>query len=350
MAFTTTPLNSPKLVDGAISDQQSKAQAARERAINMLVSQSSRDARPTNLSVEEIKTTEVPAALAEIDATPPAQAPVEAQKGQVDSSEASAPKAEAPKEATAPSEAPLSSQYVQLARKEKAIRLQAQELKSQQAALQAKEDAFKARETELLSQYVPKSRFSADPWSVMSENGVSYEQLTQQALNAPSPEAQAQQQVIAKLEAKIAALEEGHNSTKQSIVDSQTQAYTQAVNQLRSDAKQLVKSDDNFETIRATDSYEDVVELITKTFKDDGVLLTVEQAAAEVEEYLVEEAMKVAKLNKIQQRLKPQAASPVAKPTTQPQPTKTLTNAQGASRQLTSRERAILAFKGEQKT
>lgn len=339
---TITPIAGPRTVEGALTDTQSKASSARDRAIAMLTSQTPQ-VNPNKVSVEEAGALKAP---------PPVQEAPKAE-GQ-DSISVAAPEAQkaetAPKEATAPEEAPLSSQYVQLARKEKAIRQQAQELKAQQTAFKAREDALKAKEAEMQSQYVPKSRLASDAWSVLNENGISYESLTQQALNAPSPEAQAQQQVIAKLEAKIQALEDGQNSTKQSIADSQKQAYDEAVSQLRNEAKKLVSKDDTFETIRATNSHEDVVELITKTFKEEGVLLTVEEAASEIEEYLVEEAMKVARLSKIQQRLKPQAVSPAPQQSKQPQPSVTLTNAQGASRQLTARERAILAFKGENKS
>ncbi len=102
----------------------------------------------------------------------------------------------------------------------------------------------------------------------------------------------------------------------------------------------------------------DVVDLIEKTFKEDGILLTEDEAAQQVEDYLTEEAYKLANLKKIQKRLQTSSASTSTSATPaksaetpkQSQPMKTLTNAVGTSRQLTSKERAILAFKGEKQS
>jgi hypothetical protein len=86
--------------------------------------------------------------------------------------------------------------------------------------------------------------------------------------------------------------------------------------------------------------------------------MTVEEAAQEVENYLLEEALKVQRINKIQQRLKTAAPSaPAAKQTpqpqtqqqTQPRETKTLSNSMGTQGRLSARERAMLAFEGKLK-
>ena len=264
---------------------------------------------------------------------------------------------EAPKEEPKAAEEPLSSQYAQLARKERAIRAKTQELK-------AKEDAIAAREAALTAQSTPKQndeasfkdRLAKDPWAVLNENGLTYDKLVEQALNQPSPETRAQQEYLSKLEAKIAALEERQEKTNKNFEETQTQQYKQAVNQIRNETTNLVSSNEAFEMIKETGSVDDVVDLIEKTFKADGVLLTVEEAATAVEEYLLEEAMKLAKIKKFQAKFNPQTSSkkPEEKKledaVKQPQTTmKTLTNAVGTSRQLSARERALLAFKGEKK-
>lgn len=343
--FSTTPVATPRPVEGHLADSQAKAMTARERAIAKLTAQ----AEPSQAPGASVQDSNPPKNL-----LPPTPESVQAPEteGQTPISEAST-SVETPTEATiSPPEAPLSSQYAQLARKEKAIRMQAQELKRQQDAFRQREDAIKAKEAEMQSNYVPKERLVKDPWSVLNENNVSYEQITQEALNAPSPEQRAQQQIIAELRSKIQALEDGQTSFKKSSEEAQKQAYTQAVGHLKAETKALVASGDAFETIRVTNSHDDVVDLITKTFEKEGVLLTVEDAATAVEDYLIEEAMKVARLAKIQARLQPKAASPSAPeakagaPGSKP-PMKTLTNATGAARQLTAKERAVMAFKGE---
>lgn len=267
-------------------------------------------------------------------------------------------KAEAP--AKVPEEQQLSAQYAQLARKEKAIRAQAMQVKQQSEAMAAREAAIAAKEAELQgnSDYIPKSRLTADTMRVLQEAGIDYEQITQMALDAPSHEARQQAQVIAKLEAKLAELEGKQNSTQKSYEEQQQNQYKQAVAQIRSEAKHAVYTNPEFETIKETNSVDDVVELITKTFETDGVLLTVEEAAQAVEEHLYEEAFKLTKLSKIQKRLAEKAGATAPSTTSgkpaestgkQPAPMKTLTNNIASSRPLSAKERAILAFKGELK-
>jgi len=258
------------------------------------------------------------------------------------------PEAPTPKETTQPDKAPLSSQYAQLARQEKAIRAKANQIRTQEAAIRAREDAVKAKEAEMQTQYIPKDRIAKDPLKVLLEQGYSSDQITQMLLNAPDPAQQQQQLVIEELRSEIKALRDGQETANKAFQDNQTQSYNQALQAIRVETKQLVSNNDQFEAINATNSHEDVVELIEKTFKKDGVLLTVEDAAQAVEDYLVEEAIKIAKLNKIQAKLRPAAPPPAPQQPQKPQ-TKTLTNTMGTNRSLTAKERAILAFKGELK-
>jgi hypothetical protein len=321
---------------------------ARSRAISALMGNQPNAASPvqnaTQISPEE---------MSAVSATSGAE------DGQTHTSEepAASPSETPAPEVTKAKEEPLSDQYAKLARKEKALRAEMLKLKSEREAFQRDRDqAAKPKDPTPSvdqSQFIPKERLMKDTLGVLGELGLSYEQLTQMALNAPSPEAQAFQQHISKLESKIAELEEKTTSTKKSIEDGQQQSYQQALKQIRNEAQDLVATDpEAFETIHASGSVDEVVELIERTWKEDGKLLTVEQAAREVEEYLAEEAMKYARLKKIQKRLQPAPApTPAAKPleASKQQPPKTLTNAMGTQRQLSARERAILAARGELK-
>lgn len=153
------------------------------------------------------------------------------------------------------------------------------------------------------------------------------------------------------------ALKDSQERAQKAYEEQQKQSYQQALTQIRQEATQLVSQDPNYEAIKTSNAVNDVVDLIEQTFKQDGILLTVEEAANEVEEYLVEELMKLAKMQKIQSRLMPQpkaeapkppvkAETPTATQSQQPQ-MKTLTNSISSSRKLTAKERAMLAFKGE---
>ncbi len=269
----------------------------------------------------------------------------------VDTSQETA--AETPK---APEKQPESSQMAILARKERALRAKAQQqdlaFKAREEAIKAKETAIAAKSQEYQSGYISKQRIKDDLLGVMAEEGLSYDELTQQLINQQpeNPRVKAQ---MARLEAANKALEDKILAFEKNSQDQTTASYQAALNQIKTDVKDLVKTDPTYEAIRATRSEQDVVDLIEETFKKDGRVMSVEEASQEVEEYLVDEAYKLSELKKVQKRR--QLASTAKAPTQmqtpntnkQQQPMKTLTNATSSTRQLSAKERAILAFKGE---
>lgn len=263
-------------------------------------------------------------------------------------SDAAASPAEPEKVAAAP-EKPLSSEYAILARKEKALRARDQQLRSREVAIKAAEDARNAPAKPVFdeSKYISREKLQSDLFGTLGEMGLTYDQITEQAANAPSPEQVALNQELKALKDELKAIRGEQESSKKSWEEQQTQSYKQAVNDIKREASLLISHDPNFETIKETGSLDDVVELIERTFKEDGTLLTVEEAANEVENYLVEEALKISRIKKIQQRLNASAAPAAvpAKPTEAPkqQQMKTLTNSVSSTRQLSARERAILA-------
>ena len=257
----------------------------------------------------------------------------------------------------------LSRQFAQLARQEKALRLKAQQ---QEQAYRAREEALKAREQEYRTKdeqyksgYISRDQLKQDPFAVLNEVGLNYDQLTEQILNQ-APKDPRMEATISRLEAKIQELTEKTENSGKQYQEQQAQAYQAAVRQIESDVKSLVSSNPEFEAIQTTGSAKDVVDLITQTYDKEGILLSVEEAAQEVENYLMEEAMKLTRIGKIKEQLmKTGSANPstpapgktAGKPQEQTQPQmKTLTNAASSSRPLTARERALLAFKGELKS
>jgi hypothetical protein len=123
------------------------------------------------------------------------------------------------------------------------------------------------------------------------------------------------------------------------------------------DTRSLVAADPAFEITKATGSEEQVVKLIVRTFKEDNILMSVEEAAAKVEKHLEEEYGKLTQLKKLQARFKPAAATPAAvtqaaqtlNAQKQPQGMKTLTNSIASQKPMSARERAIAAFEGKLK-
>lgn len=261
-------------------------------------------------------------------------------------------------EAVTASEAPkdaLSSQYAILARRERAIRANTQKLNAEREAFKAERAALEARlaalESDISSKYVSKDKLTQDPFNTLSEHGVSYETITNQILNQPSAEEQRMRRIEMQAEERFKKLQDEQDNIKKSLEQKEQQDYQAAISQIRSEAKRLIQNDPAFETIKETKSTEDVVRLITEVFEKDGELMSVDEAAALVEEELVSSILNTVKINKIQQKLKPAQAAPKAaepaKASQQPGSMRTLTNASSSTKPLSRLERAILAGRGD---
>lgn len=260
---------------------------------------------------------------------------------------------------TEPPPAPaVSSQLALLARKEKAQRLKQQQqdqaFKAREEALKAREAAADAKERQYNQGYVSQDVIKKQTLKVLADAGVSYDDLTQQVLNQSQTNPYTESQ-IAKLEAKIQQLESKAEASQKQYSTQQEQAMEAATKQIRVDVRNLVKSDPAYETVKATGSTEDVVDLIKRTYAEDGYIMSTEEATQEVEDYLVEEALKLTRIQKIQKRMQasatpaPTLGAKTPQTPKQPQPMKTLTNATGSTRPLTARERAIAAAEGRLK-
>jgi hypothetical protein len=252
--------------------------------------------------------------------------------------------AASPTEEAKPKEVPQDS-WAQLARKEKALRYQARQLQQQQKA-------FQEQQAKVVPQQDWKERIKSDAIGMLAEAGLSHEDLTQLVLNSKPEDIQLRQ-----LKAEMQSIKDSQKNTLSQVEQSQKQAYNQAIKQLTREVKMLVDGNDAYETIGATGSQSAVVALIEQTYKEDGILLSAEEASSQVEDYLVEEALNLSKLKKIQSKLsppvveQPQKTTPSQKTNVQ---TKTLTNAitqrtTTPSSAKALRERAIAAFNGQLK-
>lgn len=332
-------------IDNSASFQSQ--QQARERAISRLSPQPLPVPDANNISVEEMGALNVP--------TPNIQEQETDIRTQVEATEAQEETVEPKKDDL------LSKQYALLARKEKALRLKSQQQEQQykQREEQLKSELTAQIKAELEQQfrgdYIAKSRLKQSPLEVMAEADLSYDELTQQLINH-QPADPRTTALMNKMEAKIQQLEKSLEDSNKNYSKNQEESYTAALRQIERDATSLVESDPEFEAIKATNSVKDIVNLIDKTWKEDGVVLSVEEAAKEIEDYLVDRLLKYNRIEKIQKRLaanasKQQQSAPAqpAVQNKQPQPMKTLTNASSVSRPLSARERAVLAYKGELK-
>lgn len=328
---------------------KSQAQvSAREKVIAMLtqqpntpIQQSHPVQNPSQVSAEEMSALRAPskgqANRTEVVESTETAAPQEDTKGDI-------------------SEQPLSSHYANLARKEKALRarIAAQEatMKAKEAEMVAREEAIKAKDAEYSTKYIPKERLTNDTLNALLDAGLTYDQITEAMLSQQSQPDFTKSRAYVEMKAQIDEMKSSQDKTQKSFEEQKIKDYNYAISQIRDDAAKLVYTDPNFETIKATNSVSDVVELIERTFREDGTILSVEEAALEVENHLVDEAMKISRLKKIQQRLQSTSSTQSTTKTTEApkqQQLKTLSNSVSSSRQLSARERALLAFKGELK-
>lgn len=324
--------------------------SARDNAIAVMEGRSERSPvrNPSQVAPEELGAIQAPRTQQSED------------KGPEDTVSAEATKPATPE---TPKEAPISDQYAVLARRERAQR---QRIAQEQASIKAERESLErakaelaAKDAEYRDKYIPKERLTEDTITTLLENGVSYDQLTEMMLNkGTAHQDPVLKQQLAEIKAQLKAQresDEAYRKTQKDAADAaQATQYKEALRQITREAQLLVKADPQFEAIRETGSVRDVVDLIEKTFKEDGIMLSVEEAASEVEGYLVEQLSKYSRtIKKLQQKTNPQTSQQAApqqsanKQAPQQQGAKTLTNSMGASGQLTARQRAVLAFEGK---
>lgn len=223
---------------------------------------------------------------------------------------------------------PLSPQFAALAKQKRALQVKERELQEREAKLAGQpntEDRDKLIE-----------RIKSQPLSVLLENGVTYDQLTEAILNGGqqyNPEIQA-------LKEELKALKEGVDKSFQTREQQQEES---ALTEMLYEAEALAKEGEDFALIREQDAYEQVLRLIHSTYKKSGRVLDVREAMEQIENKLLVDAEKLAKLQKVQGRLAP---PPPQQLQPQQRQMRTLTARDVATPAMTARQRAIAAFQG----
>lgn len=247
---------------------------------------------------------------------------------------------------------PMSPKFAALAKKER-------QLQALQSQLKADRDALKTEQEKYKTGFFSKDRLKEDPLTVLAEAGLDYNAITEKLLNSGQP----QDPVIQKLLAQVEALSSGQKTIQDEAEKSRKQSYDNAVAVVRSEVSALVEANPNdYELIKATGEHDAVVEIIKATFQDEGRMMSTQEACKEVEDYLLEEALKLAGLEKIKAKFLPKVPEagtqkgPEA-PQTQnllgqsqqapKAPSKTLSAQVTSNKPLSKRERAILAFEGK---
>lgn len=240
------------------------------------------------------------------------------------------PNEETPAEETKP----LSPQFAALARQKRALQVKESELAKREEAL--RNSAPQA------SSGVDTARIKADPLGVLREAGVSYDDLTQAIMqnpqaSGPNPELNELKETILGLEKRL----------EDKFSERDTQAEQQVLNEIGREARFIAKDNPEFEVLAATNSFDDVKELIHRNWKNTGEVMDTTEAMRLIEDDLIEQLDPLTKLKKIQGRSAPNLELQQQPP--QERQMRTLTNRDGSSPGLSRRDRAMAAFNGQLK-
>lgn len=212
-------------------------------------------------------------------------------------------------------------------------------------AFQQERQAFERDKQEFLAKSGRaelEQKLRTNALSTLQELGVTYDQLTQEILasqgQAPSPEIQA-------LKDEIKALKQGVDQT---LASKEAENEKAVLAQMRRNVEKLSYSGDDFELIRESKSFDDVVDLIHRTYKETGEVMTEDEAMKLVEAELLEDLKRIAKTKKAK-GITPEDQGQI--PTQDKPPAqagmKTLTNKDQARASLDRKQRAMLAFQGQ---
>jgi len=168
----------------------------------------------------------------------------------------------------------LSPQVAALARREQKFRLQEQQLKKDRESLAAQTQ-------EIAELRAMKEKLAAKDYSGL-EGLVDYNEYSQYQVNKINGSDPVQEE-IKKLNEKLNGIEK---NSQENI----TRQFDAAVAERRTAAIELVDKTTEFPRIKKAKAHEAVVQHILDTWEHDSKELTVEQAAKEVEETLLEKA------------------------------------------------------------
>jgi hypothetical protein len=213
---------------------------------------------------------------------------------------------ETSKSEAAPNAQGISPQLAALARREAKLRQEATALENERVEI---------AELKALKEKLAKKDYSE------LKKFVDYDEYTNYLIEQSSKEDPNQQAIVA-LKSEVESLRE---SQKQDI----DKRYEAIVGERRRLVKDLVETNPEFSTIKELKHEETVVQHILDTYEDEGVELSPEEAAKEVEQALLEEAKTWTSLSKLKSAEPEKKDEPKADPKV-----KTLTNTMQATGEI----------------
>jgi adenosine deaminase len=174
-------------------------------------------------------------------------------------------------------------------RKFNALAKKERELFELEQSLKAKQNSFSS-----LDEF--KKLAKRDPQKYLEESGLTYDELTEFYLSGGT----AKDPKVYEVEEKVAEIERKLKEKEEMIARKEQEA---AIQSFKLDQKKhIVQSADKYELINATGSFDLVYDVSKQYYEKHNKVLTNDEAAQMVEEYLEKEVEKVLKANKIRNK------------------------------------------------
>ena len=228
-----------------------------------------------------------------------------------------------------PTPDPFSRRFAQLAREQKKLRQERDEIKRVQQELDARKNT--------VSTYDDLQKLAREnPYEVMQKLGLDYEALSRQVLQDGeiTPE-QKMAGEMKRLRDEIDAMKaERAELQKQQEAKKYQDTYSTFVDEI----KTFVDNTNEFEFVKANNAYHVVAEVMQEQYNSTQEVMSYDEASKMVEDYYEAEAEKFLKVPKLEQRLKERFAPAKTEPeagqadeeakASEKTPPKTLTNTQ----------------------
>lgn len=181
----------------------------------------------------------------------------------------------------------LSSKMSAIARAEMADRKRKQSLDQREKDL-----AEKLAKAEKFDQL--QAKLTAKDYSAADELGMNYDEYTKYLLDKQAGE-NPEEQRYRKLEDRLSASEKA-------LEEKELREYETNQSLWKQEISKLVTENEAFSTIKELGAEAIVLQHVNDSFEEDGIELTAEQAAKEIEDELVKRAEKFASVSKIKQK------------------------------------------------
>lgn len=189
----------------------------------------------------------------------------------------------------------FASKFAALSRKEKALRQQEQEWKSKLEEMEARIRSYEEKENTKEPEIPLDYRLKKNPLQTLDELGLSYDKLTELALNDGKLTPDMQMDIMRReLEDKYSKeLEDIRNELLERDKRMEEQKYEETINGYMAELTNFVNKSDSYELIKANDAVDLVFDVVENHYNETGKILSNEEAADLVERELEAELKRV---------------------------------------------------------